>query len=241
LFVNVPALQIQNDVLPQVANYPLDALRTAMVRRTKEEALETRSQIIDAAESCFYDKGVSRTTMNDIATAAGVTRGAIYWHFENKTDVFEAMLERLNEPLEPLGDASRSEHEPDPLGRMRDLLIKLFHGVVHDRKARRIHEIIFHKCEYTDELGDLRGRMEVERRECDRQIEATLRNAVGKGQLPDSLNIPLAAFCLHGYISGLLDQWLLLPDAIDLDHYSVQLVESCIDLLRLSPALRLTA
>ena len=49
-----------------------------MVRRTKEEAQETRSQILEAAEKAFYERGVARTTLADIATLAGVTRGAIY-------------------------------------------------------------------------------------------------------------------------------------------------------------------
>ena len=49
-----------------------------MVRRTKEEAQETRSQILEAAEKAFYERGVARTTLADIAALAGVTRGAIY-------------------------------------------------------------------------------------------------------------------------------------------------------------------
>lgn len=49
-----------------------------MVRRTKEEAQETRAQIIEAAEKAFYKRGVARTTLADIAELAGVTRGAIY-------------------------------------------------------------------------------------------------------------------------------------------------------------------
>src|ERR1700712_1304134 len=57
-----------------------------MVRRTKEEAAETRNSILDAAERVFFEKGVSRTTLADIALEAGVTRGAIYWHFANKGD-----------------------------------------------------------------------------------------------------------------------------------------------------------
>lgn len=46
-----------------------------MVRRTKEEAQETRAQIIEAAERAFYKRGVARTTLADIAELAGVTRG----------------------------------------------------------------------------------------------------------------------------------------------------------------------
>ena len=49
-----------------------------MVRKTKEEAQETRSAILDAAELVFKENGVSRTSLAEIATAAGVTRGAVY-------------------------------------------------------------------------------------------------------------------------------------------------------------------
>ena len=71
-----------------------------MVRRTKEEALETRDRILDTAEQVFSERGVARTSLADIADAAGVTRGAIYWHFKNKGDLFSAMLDRVALPME---------------------------------------------------------------------------------------------------------------------------------------------
>ena len=49
-----------------------------MARRTKEEALETRMQIIDAARRVFHAEGVNRSTLDKVAKAAGVTRGAVY-------------------------------------------------------------------------------------------------------------------------------------------------------------------
>ena len=58
-----------------------------MPRKTKEEAQETRQRILDAAERVFQMQGVSRTSLAHIADAAGVTRGAIYWHFRNKADL----------------------------------------------------------------------------------------------------------------------------------------------------------
>ncbi len=56
--------------------------------KTKQKAEETRQQILDAAVREFSAHGVSRTSLTDIAIAAGVTRGAIYWHFKNKVDLF---------------------------------------------------------------------------------------------------------------------------------------------------------
>ena len=82
-----------------------------MVRRTKEEAQETRAQIIEAAERAFYKRGVARTTLADIAELAGVTRGAIYWHFNNKAELVQALLDSLHETHDHLARASESEDE----------------------------------------------------------------------------------------------------------------------------------
>jgi len=209
-----------------------------MVRRTKEEAQETRSQILEAAEQAFYERGVARTTLADIATLAGVTRGAIYWHFSNKADLVQAMLDSLHEPLEEMSKASESEDEVDPLGCMRKLLIHLFHQVALDPKTRRINEILFHKCEFTDEMCDMRRQRRAATLDCNDRIGLALSNAVRKGQLPATLNTVRASICLHAYIDGILGQWLLIPDSFALCKDAEQLVDTGLDMLRLSPALR---
>jgi TetR/AcrR family acrAB operon transcriptional repressor len=209
-----------------------------MVRRTKEEAQETRHQILCAAELCFYRKGISRTSLAEIATAAGVTRGAIYWHFQDKSELVGSLLKHISLPLEPLGEASRNPSEPDPLGRMRDLLIKIFQRAATDTQVRRVSEILFHKCEYTEDLGNLRQWMQAFRREYEHNIELSLRNAIAKGQLPDDLNLTVASRCVHAFITGILDQCLLVPDGMDLNANAEMLVDGILDMLRLSPALR---
>ena len=59
-----------------------------MTRKTKQQALETRQHILDVALRLFSQQGVSSTSLAAIAKEAGVTRGAIYWHFKNKSDLF---------------------------------------------------------------------------------------------------------------------------------------------------------
>ena len=59
-----------------------------MARKKKEEAQQTRQQLIEAAIGQFATRGVASTTLTDIADAAKVTRGAIYWHFTSKTEIF---------------------------------------------------------------------------------------------------------------------------------------------------------
>ena len=80
-----------------------------MARRTREEALETRNRILDAAERVFNEHGVSRTSLASIASAAGVTRGAVYWHFRDKTDLFDAMMQRVVLPLETMLNRSADD------------------------------------------------------------------------------------------------------------------------------------
>ena len=210
-----------------------------MVRRTKEEALETRSKILEAAEQAFYERGVARTTLADIAALAGVTRGAIYWHFSNKAELVQAMLDSLHEPLDEMAKASESENEVDPLGCMRQLLIHLFRQVAIDPKTRRINEILFHKCEFTDEMCDLRAQRQVAMVDCNSRIELALNNAIHRQQLPENLDARRAAICLHAYVDGILGQWLLVPNSFDLYNEAESWVDTGLDMLRLSPTLRI--
>lgn len=58
-----------------------------MSKRTHAEALQTKRSILDAAAKVFSANGFAKTSLSDIARDADVTRGAIYWHFENKTEL----------------------------------------------------------------------------------------------------------------------------------------------------------
>lgn len=70
------------------------------MRRTKTEALKTKEYLMLAALDTFYKKGIARTSLNEIAQAAGVTRGALYWHFKNKEDLFESSFMQLSMSLQ---------------------------------------------------------------------------------------------------------------------------------------------
>ena len=63
-----------------------------MMRRTKEEAEQTRQDLLDAALTVFSQKGYTATRLEDVARAAGVTRGAIYHHFGSKAELYSALI-----------------------------------------------------------------------------------------------------------------------------------------------------
>jgi len=209
-----------------------------MVRRTKEEALETRNSILDAAERVFFEKGVSRTSLADIAQAAGVTRGAIYWHFSHKSDLFTEMFDRVLLPLDELKAASLDPNEPDPLGRLMEICIVCVRDTATDQRRRRVFDILFLKCELVEEMGPVMVRYQTNMREALVKIEGGLRNAISKGQLPADLDTKLAAAMVHAFVGGSLRDMLFLPDATDFTALGERMVEGIFDALRLSPALR---
>src|SRR5882762_8839730 len=112
------------------------ATRTTMVRRTKEEAQATRNHILDTAEMVFQQHGVSRTTLQQIAAAAGVTRGAIYWHFRDKAELFNAMMERVTLPLEQDVKASDDPMLDEPLEHVRQSFTAALRKTVDDPQGR---------------------------------------------------------------------------------------------------------
>lgn len=210
-----------------------------MVRRTKSEALETRTRILDAAEQVFLHKGVLSASLNDIASEAGVTRGAIYWHFKNKHDLFMAMVERGRLLFDILSEKAEAPDEPDPLGRLAEFLRFLLQKVVNDPGQRRIFEIMFHKCEFSGENLALLGLQRDKCRESSSRLGRVLRNAIQREQLPANLDVDRSVVWLHSQLTGMIMYWLLDPESVDLGEQACGFVDTCLYSLAHCPALHL--
>lgn len=75
------------------------------MNKTKADAQETRQNLINAAIECFRDNGYSATSLNMVALKADYTRGAVYWHFKDKADLFRAVCEECIERGDVVGFA----------------------------------------------------------------------------------------------------------------------------------------
>ena len=189
-----------------------------MVRRTKADAEATRTSLLDAAELLFQARGVSRTSLNDIAVAAGTTRGAIYWHFEDKADLFNAMMERVTLPLEEslacVGD--HAAEFDDPLAELQASMLEALHTTATNPQVRRVFEVATLQVEYNEEMRAVRERHLKVRNQCVSRAAQGLEAAARKQGL--TLPIPLkdAALGLHIMVDGLIQNWLLHTEAFDL-------------------------
>jgi TetR/AcrR family transcriptional regulator, acrAB operon repressor len=193
-----------------------------VARRTKEEALATRHKLLDAAEHLFQAQGVSRTSLQDIARRAGATRGAIYWHFKDKADLFNAMMERVTLPMEAsfkpeLADAERPNNgDANALHQIRGATLQALQQIATDAQTRRVFEVATQKVEYVEELQAVRLRHLTVCNGFLSRIEQSMNAASLQTGLPLPLAAAVAARGLHALIDGLIQNWLLDPQAFNL-------------------------
>lgn len=187
-----------------------------MARRTKEDALATRHSLLDAAELLFQSQGVSRTSLNDIARQAGTSRGAIYWHFRDKADLFNAMMERVTLPLEQsLEDVGRGG-SADPLAQLCMGVRGALARIATDPQTRRVLEVATQKVEYVDELQAVRARHLAVRSNFLAKVRHGLSAAARHRSITLAAPVATCAEGLHAIIDGLIQNWLLDSEAFNL-------------------------
>src|SRR5574343_1412945 len=176
-----------------------------MVRKTKEEADKTRKDIIDAARRVFHECGVGRSSLDKIAKEAGVTRGAVYWHFEDKAALFFAMREDVFAPLIERTDALLFSPElSDPLDAI-EASVKEFFRVLEDCSVvREVFEIMISRCEYVDEFAAVQEEVGRPAQTFLAKIERVYQQAAERGALRKGLDPHATAKDTWAFTSGLL-------------------------------------
>ncbi|MDA3134817.1 TetR family transcriptional regulator [Atlantibacter subterraneus] len=198
------------------------------MRKTKLDAMRTRQLLIDTAIAEFARRGVSGTTLTDIADAAHVTRGAIYWHFSSKAELFNEIWkqqEEIKEKTQLITDENR-----DPLTLLRETLIAPLKAVAVDPKSRALMEILYHKCEFT---ADMISEYEIKNSACFDKVNLTkaLKRCVESGQVSATINIDVTILLLQSCVNGIISNWLSQPEAFNLFALLEDLVDNMLKLL----------
>jgi len=208
-----------------------------MARRTKEEAAATRDSILDAAEKLFVQQGVSRTTLQHIATEAGVTRGAIYWHFDDKGALFNAMMERATLPLEGELEVLDQSDSDDPLADLRNYMLAVLRRTVEDPQARRVFEICTLKVEFVDddEMEAVLQRRRDNLNNLMARAERRVRLAAERGLVEPGVDTGAVALAMWVIVDGLIRNWMFDPASFDLIQMGKCMIDPYMDGLRRKP------
>ncbi len=176
-----------------------------MVRKTKEEAEQTRKEIIIAARNVFHECGVGRSSLDKIAKTAGVTRGAVYWHFADKAELFFAMREDVFAPMLERTDARLYDTAYDnPLDAIEASISEFFRVLDECEVVREVFEIMISRCEYVDEFSSVQEEVGRPALVFLDKIERMYQRAFDKGLLRAGLPPSVAARDTWAFSSGLL-------------------------------------
>jgi len=196
----------------------------AVARRTPEQAALTREAMIDAAERVFYEKGVARATLQEIACAAGVTRGAFYWHFKDKGELFRAMLDRVHLPFEELVEGipenERPASELETIRWAGLLAIKR----MEEARFRRVHGILLHRCESFDHIDPVAMIREMFA-SASAQTLQRFHRAEAAGELRPKFNSDTANEQFHCLVRGLVYTWHIESHAFSLSERGSRLLD----------------
>ncbi len=193
-----------------------------MARKTKEEAMKTREAIIDAAVRVFSEKGIPRTTLADIAREAGVTRGAIYWHFKNKEDLLEVLWDDVFSPFDIVRHVAGDIGEKDPLGVLYKAHLALFQGLQKNPRRLQMLNLLLFSEAADDSAYQVHAQHFKEGQDV---LGKVLEKAIEQGQLPQSFDVRQGSLAIMVFISGLLRKWMMFPDQLSIEKDIPALLE----------------
>ncbi len=204
-----------------------------MVRKTKEDAELTRQRIIDAAREVFLARGVSKSSLEHIASKADVTRGAVYWHFKDKTEIFHALRNQVFLPLiDRMDDTLAIESTDDPLTQIEQSLSDTINALNENIEMRQTYEIMMIKCEYVDEFATVLQQIIGNCANITDKFELAYQRASKQGILAASHTPRALAQDTHLFFSGLLHMWVKDMDGTRFRYQAIDLIKSHINLRR---------
>jgi len=206
-----------------------------MAKKTAEESQRTRDLILDAAERVLTARGVSAATINHIADAAGVSRGAVYGHYRNKTDVALAMCKRAFDRIVfPQPRAGES-----PLAQLLQSSLDFLELARGSSSLQRVFEVLYIRCEPSADNQPLLRVREALEAASEQNMRLMLDSAITAGELPASLDKALACAFLQSLVGGVYNA---LTRTTQLDAVGAPgmraLLEAGMDTLRHSQCLR---
>ena len=194
------------------------------MRKTKEDTAATRRAILEAALTVFSRQGYAAARLEDIAREAGMTRGAIYWHFSSKADLYNTLVSEVSARSNVVVEQAFAEGGTF-IDICRRLMIRLLEYLEDDETYRAVQELILLKSEVTPDLEEgIRMKMDAIH-----EIEAALmrfiRSGIAAGYVRADLDPIVGARALYTYLNGISVTWLLDQQAFSLRESAPALVD----------------
>lgn len=199
------------------------------MRRTKEAAAQTRLDILASALKLFDKKGFEATSISEIARRAKVTRGAIYWHFNNKADIFIAIGQCHLQDMKI--ETESAANSCSPLQALSDSLNNFIISLEQDSKKRKFCALMqrtIHKqhAQGVDALYQHYNSLWFE------QAASIIKQAKICNEIPTTVDDDYANLLIRSMISGLMQAYFDPLESIDVSKHSRAIIDNTLSILK---------
>jgi len=185
------------------------------MKRTKEEAAQTRQELLDAALQVFSQQGYQAARLQDIARASGVTRGAIYHHFGGKAELFNTLMDEASAQESGAVEAAIAEG-----GSLLEIMARILRYSLSlmekDRRLRQIFELSLFKVGDDPELAEGQRKRVEQTALLVASTAAIMAQGIASGELRAGLDPNTAARAFIAYQNGVATLWLANREAFSL-------------------------
>ena len=200
------------------------------MRRTKEDALITKTQIIEKAVELFLQKGFSTTTLDEIAQQANVTRGAIYWHFKDKLDIARELIElehqRMTQKLGLVFNETLS-----PLAKISKIIEEIVRNFFDNKTFQDFIELTWFKIEYSQ-----LARLQTSKAELTDYFIENFNHVVIEaqmvGEIKNEMNAADVTITITNMINGMYRLFFILPDEVNTKEEAMRFFKSYLNLIK---------
>ena len=180
------------------------------MKRTADEAAQTRETLLETGLAVFSERGFSGATLEEIAKRAGVTRGALYHHFADKAELYGAAVkEQWQEVFKPL--FAHLHRDGEPLARIESFLAYYFATLEDDPKVRRLLEVTMLRTELVPELRRALKSKSQAFEAWTGAVADVLEEAKKAKTLREGVSPQIGAAAVVAFANGVASTWVLSP------------------------------
>ncbi len=201
-----------------------------MAKKSKEDAEMTYQSLLDSAVSLFLEKGIHNTTLQDIASNAGVTRGALYWHFKGKTDIMIGIMESVSTTLNNKFNERITELPDQNAGATFKKHIKrVFELIVKDPRFGQSLKVILTNSDFTEHDTDFQKYIICKKSDHNKAFAVAIEKLIRQGEIKVNASPKHITQALQSYLLGLTDEHFAPESDVDLEKDGETLLDIFLD------------
>jgi len=200
------------------------------MKKTKEAALITKKQIIEKAVELFIQKGFSNTTLDEIAQQTNVTRGAIYWHFKDKLDIVNELIETQHENLSQLLSVLFTK-DSSSFKKIQHIIEEIVRHFFETKSFQNFIELTWFKIEYT-QLSNLKTTKTELTEYFISNFRSLIKEVQNMGHITNVINDNDIAITITNMINGMYRLYFIHPNQINTKDEAMSSFTSYLKLIK---------